>query len=175
MLPLAAGIAALDAIVAQADVTPLLKWPNDILVADRKLGGILSELYHMESGRIIAIVGLGVNVLSDSFPDELSGSATSLSIETGAAPPLEGLAAHWIVGLENWCSTIEEGARQRVVAAWRERAEPFGRQVRVGDIEGRTVDLSDDGRLIVVTEDNERVHLAGGIVEHVGASARAQK
>jgi BirA family biotin operon repressor/biotin-[acetyl-CoA-carboxylase] ligase len=168
MLPLAAGIAASDAIRESTRITPLLKWPNDILVKGRKLAGILTESFRLEKHRFVAVVGLGVNVAATAFPSALSDLATSLVLESGDAPALESLAARWVKGLEDWRPVIEGGKRHRVTAAWKSRAEPFGRRVRVGDIEGRTVDLLDDGRLMLLTPENERVALAGGIVEPMG-------
>ncbi|MFN2611313.1 MAG: biotin--[acetyl-CoA-carboxylase] ligase [Actinomycetota bacterium] len=60
-----------------------IKWPNDLVIADRKIAGILSELVTNNSGDPIAVVGVGINVNDATFPEEIEG-ATSLFIETGA-------------------------------------------------------------------------------------------
>lgn len=89
----------LDAAVAVADVLETaglatgLKWPNDLIVDDRKVGGILTELA-VEGGQVTVIIGLGLNVNAtvESFPPELHSIATSMAIETGKNHDLEWLA-----------------------------------------------------------------------------------
>jgi len=80
-LPLAVGLAVargLSAALIQVGLTPLIKWPNDILVSGRKLAGILCE----RQGDNV-VVGIGVNVGQTEFAHEISGRATSLAILTG--------------------------------------------------------------------------------------------
>ena len=61
-----------------------IKWPNDVLLNQKKLSGILTELCFLPSGEKYVVVGIGVNVFQKSFPDEISETATSLLIETKA-------------------------------------------------------------------------------------------
>ncbi len=89
----------LDAAVAIADVLETaglsvgLKWPNDLIVEDRKVGGILTELA-IDDGQATVILGLGLNVNAtvEDFPPELHAKATSMSIETGETHDLDWLA-----------------------------------------------------------------------------------
>ncbi len=89
----------LDAAVAVADVletaglTTGLKWPNDLIIEDRKVGGVLTEL-SVEGGQVTVIVGLGLNVNAtvENFPPELHAIATSMAIETGENHDLDWLA-----------------------------------------------------------------------------------
>src|SRR5579872_2279178 len=69
-IPLAAGLAVVEALSAMTAVTPRLKWPNDVLVDGHKLGGILSEVEPAAStpGRVAVVLGLGVNLRVDRFP-----------------------------------------------------------------------------------------------------------
>ena len=73
MLPLAAGVAACVAIRGLTGTDARVKWPNDVLIADRKVAGILTEAYRLETVSHLAIVGLGVNVHSSPHhhPQEL--------------------------------------------------------------------------------------------------------
>jgi BirA family transcriptional regulator, biotin operon repressor / biotin---[acetyl-CoA-carboxylase] ligase len=83
LLTMMAGLSAFSAIRAQSDLEPDLKWPNDILVGGKKLGGILTEM-HAEPNQVrFVIVGIGINVNQEKFPTELSAIATSLRAETG--------------------------------------------------------------------------------------------
>ncbi len=64
-------------------LAPDIRWPNDLLLSGRKLGGILTEL-NAEVTRVRhAVIGIGINVHQPSFPPELAALATSLKIETG--------------------------------------------------------------------------------------------
>ena len=165
MLPLAAGIAAVDAIKRNAMIDCRLKWPNDVLVADKKLAGILVETFTLDTERLIAVVGLGVNTAKIAFPGDIADTATAVAIETTGQTGIEFLAAQWIGTLESLCLEVQRGERRAIIDAWRTRAEPFGRQVRIGSVDGTTRGLADDGRLIVITSENEEVLVAGGIVE----------
>jgi BirA family biotin operon repressor/biotin-[acetyl-CoA-carboxylase] ligase len=83
LLTMMAGLSAFSAIRAQSDLHADLKWPNDILVGGKKLGGILTEM-HAEPNQVrFVIVGIGINVNQEKFPAELSAIATSLRAETG--------------------------------------------------------------------------------------------
>jgi BirA family biotin operon repressor/biotin-[acetyl-CoA-carboxylase] ligase len=167
LLPLAAGIAIWDAVGRMGDVEPKLKWPNDLLVADRKLAGILCESTDTSKRPVVTIVGLGVNIGTKAFPSELKSIATSLKQQSGNLVDVAVLAARWVAGVERWTGSIARGKRSALIDAWRERAEPFGRRVRVGDIEGKTVDLSEDGRLILQKDGGEQTIVSGGIVESI--------
>jgi len=168
-LPLAAGVAAWEAVAPLLGDRPALKWPNDLLAGGRKLAGILCELPEPSRRPSLAIVGLGVNVVLQEFPGELADTATSLALESAA---LEGdiapsLTARFVEGLEALVARIRDGAGAEIVEEWKERAEPFGRRVRVDDIVGTTVDLAADGRLIIERDDGERILVTAGVVESI--------
>ena len=167
LIPLAAGIAAIDAIEDAGGTRPLLKWPNDLMVNDRKLGGILCEAPDIAARPVIALVGLGLNTGGGDFPAELDGIAIDMAAVADRVPPLPLIAARWVAGVERWNERIEKGDRADLVMAWRERAEAFGRMVRVGDVQGRTVDLNELGQLLIEKNDGAVVAVPGGIVEHM--------
>src|SRR5712692_3877467 len=83
LLTMMAGLSAHAAIQAQTGLTLELKWPNDLLINGKKLGGILTEM-HAEPGQVrFVIAGIGLNVNQEKFTGELGAIATSLRIETG--------------------------------------------------------------------------------------------
>jgi len=83
LLTMMAGIAARNAVAAVTGLPVDLKWPNDLLLAGKKLGGILTEM-HAEPNLVkFIIVGIGLNVNQQQFPTELRAVATSLRAETG--------------------------------------------------------------------------------------------
>jgi BirA family biotin operon repressor/biotin-[acetyl-CoA-carboxylase] ligase len=82
-LSLIAAVAVQDAVREVTGHTTDIRWPNDLLIHDRKFCGILTEL-SSEAGRVRhAVIGIGINVNHTSFPHELGASATSLRLETG--------------------------------------------------------------------------------------------
>lgn len=160
LVPLAAGVAAVDALAASGVPGILLKWPNDLLRGGRKVGGILCEAPAVRGPSNAVVVGLGVNTGVAEFDGELAGTAACL----GGADPRPALAS-WVAGLEAWAERISSGEIGPLVAAWVARAEPFGRRVRTGDREGTTAGLDAAGRLLLETPSGEIVAVAGGIVE----------
>ena len=82
-LSLAAGLAVQAAVRDVTSLAPDIRWPNDLLLSGRKMGGILTEL-NAEVTRVRhAVIGIGLNVHQPSFPPELTLLATSLKLETG--------------------------------------------------------------------------------------------
>src|SRR5438105_4363779 len=80
LLGSAAAVAAVDAVVIACDLPARVKWPNDVLVRDRKLGGILAEA---DPSHETVVVGVGLNVAWDACPPELQETATAVSLERG--------------------------------------------------------------------------------------------
>jgi BirA family biotin operon repressor/biotin-[acetyl-CoA-carboxylase] ligase len=155
LLPLVAGVAVAELIGPQAGV----KWPNDVLVEQRKLAGILVEGRPQERWAVLGI-GLNVAVPEDEFPPELQGRAGTMGLEPGAVEPvLERLLA----GLSRWL----ERPRAEVLEALRGRDALVGRDVRWAGGAGEAAGIDDDGRLLVVTETG-RVALDAGEVHLVG-------
>ena len=102
-LPLAAGLAAAHAIQSVASLNVDLRWPNDLLIGERKAGGILAESITPSKSLPHAVVphavlGIGINVHQRAFPPDLATPATSLDLETGAPGdrgPQEAISASW--------------------------------------------------------------------------------
>src|SRR5580704_19452224 len=83
LLTMMAGLSAHSAVQALTGLAVNLKWPNDLLIGGKKVGGILTEM-HAEPNQVrFVIVGIGVNVNQEKFPGELANIATSLRAETG--------------------------------------------------------------------------------------------
>ncbi|MFQ3587997.1 MAG: biotin--[acetyl-CoA-carboxylase] ligase [Fimbriimonadaceae bacterium] len=74
LIGMAVAIAAAGAVHCQ------LRWPNDLTVAEKKLGGILTELMPDSSGRLVPVVGVGINLTQTEFPEEIAETATSLAM-----------------------------------------------------------------------------------------------
>lgn len=83
MLTLVAAIAVQRAISKVAGIKPLIKWPNDIIIGGKKMCGILTEMSMQEDGISYIVIGIGINVQNQTFPDEIKDVATSIFLETG--------------------------------------------------------------------------------------------
>lgn len=157
VLPLRLGLAVARAIedVAGPGLEVGIKWPNDLVAAGRKLGGLLCE-GAIEGGRpLFVIAGIGVNVLQtdDDWPAELRGHATSITAETGRAIPIAGLAER-VVGMVSIAAGDAGGGGEPLRAdelhALARRDVLRGHAVTVdGRPEGKAIGVDARGGLVV--------------------------
>lgn len=161
LLPLAAGLAASEAIHAASGLTVDLRWPNDLLLGARKAGGILVESKIEDGAAAFAVVGIGINVHQRSFDSALATPATSLDLETGRAVSRQWLLAALLKSLEREAlALLDGGAAKKLPARVAERSTwVSGRQVVVHGPQactGMTAGLDQNGFL--------RVRASSGIV-----------
>jgi BirA family transcriptional regulator, biotin operon repressor / biotin---[acetyl-CoA-carboxylase] ligase len=164
LLPVAASLAATEAIREVAGVEAKIRWPNDLLVERRKVGGILCESSYSGSRLEFVVAGFGINVnqTQEDFPEELVAVATSLRGVTGGMHDPLLVAACLTERLEHWWERFIEDPPS-IVLRWDELA--FGqRQTRVKvrhkeghEFEATTSGMAKDGGL--------RVRLADGRIE----------
>jgi BirA family transcriptional regulator, biotin operon repressor / biotin---[acetyl-CoA-carboxylase] ligase len=153
LLPLAAAVAVCDAL---PDLDCRIKWPNDVWIEGRKLGGILLE-GRPQAGWAVLGIGLNVNVRVEDLPEELWETATSIAIAAGEPrDPDEELRA-LTHALDRWIAAPQS----EVLRAWRERDAVLGKQVRWDGGQGRATGIDDSGALLVET-DNGLVELNAG-------------
>ena len=150
VLPLAAGVAAAEA-AGEWGVDARLKWPNDLLVGERKLGGVLVEASVGNEGRGTVVVGVGMNLGLDpaAAPPELRGAITSVRVETGRDPGVAVAAAAVLDRLAVWYDALARDGPPAVLTAWRARSVPWWGQAveaRCGDAVLRGVARGLDGR-----------------------------
>ena len=157
LVSLAAGVAVAEAVGPQASI----KWPNDVLVAARKVAGTLVEGRPLEGW---AVVGIGVNVAValDDLPPELRDTAGTLGLGAAAIEPT--LAAV-LGGLERWLAA--SGAELR--AAWTARDALAGRRVEWAGGSGTAAGIDGEGRLVVALDGGGRAALDAGEVHLVGS------
>ena len=167
VLTLALGLAAQDAIAKSTGIACDLRWPNDVMIADRKVAGILVQLSGAK-----AIAGIGINVNHESFPPELASEATSLSREkcgAGASAcqpvPREPIIAALLRAADEYLA-YDTSAILRLFTQGSSYAA--GRRVEVhqprGVIRGVTAGLNPDGFLVVRQDDGtDTLIIAGGV------------
>lgn len=168
LLPLAAGLAAADAIRSTAGLKVDLRWPNDMLIGPRKAGGILVEA-KTESGAIAyAVVGIGINVHQRSFPADLSTLATSLDIETGKSIPRQSLLVSLLKSLQREALALLDPASIQTIPRRVQQASSWvsGRSVEVHGPQacnGITAGLDENGFLLVRTANGLVTVQTGGL------------
>jgi BirA family biotin operon repressor/biotin-[acetyl-CoA-carboxylase] ligase len=162
LLPLAVPVAVAEAVETVAPVRCQLKWPNDVWIEERKVGGILIEAQPPEW----AVIGIGVNVAiaDDEFPADLRWPATSI----GGGATTGSLLAALNPRLEAWV----EAPADRVLDAYRERDALRGREVAWkggpgGSESGRgtAAGIEESGNLVVESADGRRLSLGAGEVQ----------
>ena len=163
LLTLAAGVALAEGIEQAAGVRVDLKWPNDLQVSRRKLGGILAESAGAGDRADLVVVGYGINVRSAAFPPELRGRATSLESELGRAIDRDDLLAETLAALARRYEDLLAGRFDAILDAWRGLA-PGASGARVawttnaGTASGVTAGIDDLGALLVRVGDTvERI------------------
>jgi BirA family biotin operon repressor/biotin-[acetyl-CoA-carboxylase] ligase len=163
LLTLAAGVALAEGVEQATGLRVDLKWPNDLQVSRRKLGGILAESSGTTGRMDTIVVGYGINVRSASFPPELGDRATSLESELGRAVDRHHLLAETLAALARRYEDLLAGRFDAILDAWRCLA-PGASGARVawttntGTMSGETAGIDDDGALLVRVGDRvERI------------------
>jgi BirA family biotin operon repressor/biotin-[acetyl-CoA-carboxylase] ligase len=181
------ALAAAEACRQVAGVGPVLKWPNDVMVSEEKLAGVLAEAVFdggqglgrgqgldggqgldagAAGGRAAVVVGLGLNI---DWPGPSGAGGTSL-VELGAGPvDRAALLASLLEALSARRALLDSGAgRRQVVAELRNRCATLGRRVRVElaaeAVVGVATEIDDAGHLVVLTSAGPRTVLAGDVV-----------
>ncbi len=169
----ASALSVRAALVRLCGVRPDLKWPNDLVVAQRKIAGVLAEVVVTDRGAAI-VVGVGVNL--NAHPDDVA--ATSVMAESGLTVAPRALLDIVLEELEWRRSQLDDAdGRDRLRQEYRGALSTIGRRVRVelldGDVVGDARGVDDRGRLLVTSEGVEHVFAVGDVV-HVRASDGAR-
>ncbi len=165
LLPLAAGLAAADAMRAVSGLDVDLRWPNDLLLSSnqgpRKAGGILVEAHTEGAAVAFAVAGIGINVHQRSFDSSLSTPATSLDLETGRRISRQLLLISLLKSLQREVLGLLDAAAGQTIPRRVEQASTWvrGKRVQVHGPQactGVTAGLDEHGFLLV--------RAAGGII-----------
>jgi BirA family biotin operon repressor/biotin-[acetyl-CoA-carboxylase] ligase len=168
LLPLAAGLAAAEAIGSVAGLAIDLRWPNDLLLGPAKAGGILVEAGSDAAGGSFAVVGIGINVHQRGFDPGLATAATSLDLAAGSTVSRQALLIALLRGLERESLALRDPAAAARVPARVEAASSWvrGRAVEVHGPQacaGVTAGLDERGFLQVETAQGRVTVQTGGI------------
>jgi BirA family biotin operon repressor/biotin-[acetyl-CoA-carboxylase] ligase len=168
LLPLAAGLAAAEAVQAAADIEIDLRWPNDLLIGPSKTGGILVEAKGESKGLLHAVVGIGINVHQRSFAPGVATPATSLDLATGRRVSRQALLIALLHALQREALALKDSASSATIPTRIEAASTWvrGRSVEVHGPQactGVTAGLDKQGFLLVQTASGLVTVQTGGI------------
>lgn len=155
-LPLVSALAAAEAIEAVSSLHVSVKWPNDLLISERKVGGILCESGTGSGSSPFQIIGIGLNanVEQQDWPEELRESATSIWHEQQRIVDRNRLLAQLLLELEQCIDELATHGTSRLALAYHQRCSTIGQRVKAtlanGDqCLGRAEGIGQDGALIV--------------------------
>ncbi len=154
-LALLPAVAVCEAIKSRTEIIPAIKWPNDLLISGRKVGGVLVEARARRDGAWAYVIGIGINCLQQRghLSGELATSATSLDLESRQTIDRTALAISLIRELDRWLAQPDAWNYAELHEAWRLRCESIGGRVtlRHGNrsYSGTVLDVDPKAALVV--------------------------
>jgi BirA family biotin operon repressor/biotin-[acetyl-CoA-carboxylase] ligase len=168
-LTVIAPLAICQAIEETAGLQPRIKWPNDVVIDGKKVGGVLSQAETTDGEVLFAMSGIGINVNMDvAQHEEIREIATSLRAQLGREASREEVLASTLNHFELAYVALRRG--EVISMPWKHRLETLGQPVRIsgpdGSVleQGTAVDADSDGSLIIRRDDGAHVRVEAGEV-----------
>jgi BirA family biotin operon repressor/biotin-[acetyl-CoA-carboxylase] ligase len=168
LISLMAAIAVAETLVERGVAGVDIKWPNDVLVNERKISGILAEGASAGSNPTRIILGIGVNLNHQSFPPELAEASTSIAIETGDQVVVDEFRDQLLEEIQRWYEAWKRDD-ELIINRW-QQLSTYARDQRVvvtlddEQIVGVTAGLNESGALRLITDDGEMKTILAGEV-----------
>lgn len=168
ILTLLSAVSACEAIKTVTGLDPQIKWPNDVLIHHKKLGGILTELNaEMDEVRFI-VIGIGLNVNNDKR--SLIGAATSLKEQKKENINRVELLREILHKIEMNYLLLQDKGGRAIIEKWREHNITLGKRIKVirhkEHLEGEAVDIDMDGTLLLRKDSGVIEKVVSGDVVH---------
>ena len=167
LLPLYVAVAVSQAIETMTGLPVECKWPNDLLINNRKVAGILIEASTKSNDVEHVVIGIGINVNQHRFSGELQTKATSLKLALGREVDRGALFQEILSSLESNYNTISSDGFHSIVPTWLSRSSMINRKISVSQqgtvISGIVKGLSNEGGLVLKTATSERTLYAGDV------------
>jgi BirA family biotin operon repressor/biotin-[acetyl-CoA-carboxylase] ligase len=171
-ITLAAGLATALAIQEFSQSSISLKWPNDILINQKKVSGVLCELCGDNPLSVVIGIGINVNQKAHHFPDMLKKTATSLLLENEASVDRKSLIVSLIQSLDNVYTDFLSGGVKMIAQQWADQTDMFGKKitlVRGGIVHTGTASrLTAEGKLELILKEGETLLFDSGEIAHIG-------
>ena len=147
------AISAAETLLALTSLEVAIKWPNDILVKNKKIAGVLTEISAEMDAIDYMVVGLGMNVNNPRLPDDIGETATSIFIETGKRFPKVRIVREYLRQQEKYYRILRDSGFEPILRRWRELTNTIGKRVVVEMINKRyngvVRDVDQEGVLIL--------------------------
>lgn len=168
LITIMAAVACATALRKATGLDVSIKWPNDLTVSGKKLGGILTDLKTEKGTIVAAIVGIGINVNSntDVFPGEVNKIATSVKKETGNLFSREKITIAVLDEMNKWYTILQGGDNNVLLSEWKRLTSTLGKKVAVtlGEetLTGVAEAVDDEGRLLLKLPSGEIKRISSG-------------
>lgn len=168
MLTLVAAMAVYDAISSRVEGCAI-KWPNDIVINGRKVCGILTEMSSELDNIHYVVIGIGINVNTDGFPEDIAAVAASMHVITGEYyKRAEIIADVWKSFEKYYDQFLQTENLSLMVESYNQRLVNMGRKVyieeRGSQYEGTACGIDSEGALLVEKTDGTRTAVISGEV-----------
>jgi BirA family transcriptional regulator, biotin operon repressor / biotin---[acetyl-CoA-carboxylase] ligase len=165
LITLMSAVAVFETLNTSFQMSPDIKWVNDIHIRGKKISGILAEAFETNKG-LAVVIGIGINLTSNNFPDELNDIATSIEDATAKLPDREILLQNLMLNFSNLYQNFDP---QKVRKMWIERSSyAFGKSVSVvlehETVFGITRGIEENGALRVEIGDGKIMIVQAGDV-----------
>ncbi|MGN0551701.1 MAG: biotin--[acetyl-CoA-carboxylase] ligase [Acutalibacteraceae bacterium] len=167
-ITLAAGLAVCKAVTNVTGLSAKIKWPNDVLIDNKKVCGILTEMAAELDAVDYLVCGIGINANNKSFPDDIAHKATSIYLQLGKEINRSELLRELLYLLELYTDEFAADAAAEFLEEYKSLCVTLGRQVTVTRggkaVQGTAADVTKSGALIVTGENGERLEITSGEV-----------
>ncbi len=172
-LTLVTGVAVAETLKKECNLDVGIKWPNDILIGNKKVCGILTEVNASIDKVNYVVVGIGIDMNVDVplFPPDLQKGATSLKNELDTEINGAILVQKFLLEFENIYNEFKEGKFPEILKEWRSLSKTIGNNVEVRTrgktIRGEAVGINKEGILILELEDGSLRKIISGECLHI--------
>jgi len=173
MLTLAASVSVARVLRKMFDIGALIKWPNDIIIGDKKVAGILLEL-GAEGQKVdycLISIGIDANVKLETLNQSVRNTMTSISQEVDHNVDRAIVLASLLKEYENRYEMISQGEYDAVIREWKNFSSTIGRRVRIVTLrtqfEGEAIDIDPNGALVVKKDNGNIEHVIAGDCIHI--------
>jgi len=169
-ITLMTAVAVVKAIKMCTRIEPQIKWPNDILINEKKVCGILTEMSAELDMINWVVVGIGINANLDyrELPKDIQENATSLKEASGKEILRVKLMQTFLREFEKYYESLKRRESSSVLREWKSYSYTLGKKIRVDMggriITGEAVDINEEGALILKKEDNELIKIISGTI-----------
>jgi len=169
-ITLMTAVATVKALENYTLIKPKIKWPNDILINEKKVCGILTEISAELDIINWLVVGIGINVNIDhrEFPEDIQENTISLKEVSGEEVLRVKLAQTFLQEFEKYYDKLKRKEFPSILKEWKLYSHTLGKKIRVdmGEriITGEAIDINEEGALILKKEDGELIKIISGTI-----------